>query len=171
MDNKYTVVAYKPDSSDTCRGCLMASYPSDCRLFVGVNRHQLIEHWAQIKAHVLDQGEVEYCVTVLSSFNGAPVVVFSDQGIDHSEHWDYNQLVNPEQTEYPKLAEQFNQLVEIQAEAVVLAKQIVDQRNAKLAEQRSQEIAKQKQDTEDREKKQLAALLAKYRQHEPNPTI
>lgn len=49
IDSGYTLVAYKPDSADYCRGCHMASYRSGFKFYSGLNKEDLIKIIAEIE--------------------------------------------------------------------------------------------------------------------------
>jgi hypothetical protein len=67
----FTVIAYKPDSEDYCRGCLMSSYPSDMEFICSDNKDEVVEFLAEYKKHnaFLDSGEDGYEFTYL--YNGS----------------------------------------------------------------------------------------------------
>jgi len=48
MSNTYLLIAYKPNSSDYCRGCLMASYSSDFIKEDNLDQDELIKTLADI---------------------------------------------------------------------------------------------------------------------------
>lgn len=62
MNNNFMVVAYKPDSTDTCRGCLMASYGSEFILESEVTREELVKILVTIfqKNRNLSGGEIGF---------------------------------------------------------------------------------------------------------------
>lgn len=49
MDNNYSLIVYKPNSSDYCRGCHMASYSSDFGSYFCQTREQVTELAAEFK--------------------------------------------------------------------------------------------------------------------------
>lgn len=49
--NRYLLIAYKPDSSDHCRGCKMADYSSDFKSFVLNSKEELIKEWANLASY------------------------------------------------------------------------------------------------------------------------
>ena len=59
---RYILTAYKSDSSDTCRGCLMESYSSDFRAINTTNRDKAIAFIAEILLEnlKLGHGEIGY---------------------------------------------------------------------------------------------------------------
>ena len=48
QSDTYTLIAYKPNSSDRCRGCLMASYSSDFEELTTSNPNEIISRLAEI---------------------------------------------------------------------------------------------------------------------------
>lgn len=60
-----TVMAYKSDSDDYCRGCHMASYSSDFKWLSNASKEETIEFIASVLSYVTDRGECSYEVTVL----------------------------------------------------------------------------------------------------------
>lgn len=43
----FLFITYKPDSTDYCRGCLMASYSGDHQIYNFLTPEQLVEKWAE----------------------------------------------------------------------------------------------------------------------------
>jgi hypothetical protein len=60
----YLLIAYKPDSYDYCRGCLMDSYSSDFQQSQHEDRAKLIEQAAELDAYETRSGEEGYSVTI-----------------------------------------------------------------------------------------------------------
>lgn len=56
----YALYAYKSDSVDTCRGCVMARYSSDSILERGLTIEQLAERIADLKNKERGYGERDY---------------------------------------------------------------------------------------------------------------
>lgn len=56
----FTLIAYKPNSEDTCRGCLMASYSSDFILEHNLEVDALINRLAEIITYDCRPGEEGY---------------------------------------------------------------------------------------------------------------
>lgn len=76
---KYMFVAYKPNSSDYCMGCHMASYSSDFIFKNHLTREELIEEWALVlfKNATLDYNEEGYEFRIFN--NG--VNVYAEYGV------------------------------------------------------------------------------------------
>ncbi len=66
----YTLVAYKPNSIDTCRGCTMAEYDSDEKFARGLSRVEAVQTVAELIATESRQGEARWQVRL---FAEAPV--------------------------------------------------------------------------------------------------
>lgn len=66
----YTLVAYKPNSIDTCRGCTMAEYESDEKFARGLSRIEAVQAVSELLAAARGQGEARWQVRL---FGDAPV--------------------------------------------------------------------------------------------------
>jgi hypothetical protein len=134
-----TILAYKSDSVDVCRGCVVARYSSDFKWKASMNREEIHEFLADLmfaNKH-LDTGESGYEITFL--FNGEECNDVTDIA------WDMDALRK--------------ELV-LEATAIYVEKENDFQRKEAEAKKRSAD--KQKKDTEERERQQLATLRAKY---------
>jgi hypothetical protein len=66
----YTVIAYKPDSDDYCRGCYMASYKSDMQWKDTKDKKEVIDFLSYFfiyNSHYLNTGEHPYEFTYLTN--------------------------------------------------------------------------------------------------------
>jgi hypothetical protein len=134
-----TILAYKSESEDYCRGCVMARYSSDFKWKSSMDRGEIEEFLADImfaNKH-LDTGESGYDITFL--FNGEECNDVTDIA------WDMDAIRK--------------ELV-LEATALYIVKENDFQR--KEAESKQRAADKQKRDTEERERQQLAQLQAKY---------
>jgi hypothetical protein len=63
----YTIIGYKPDSAETCRGCVMERYDSDHVLFLSTDELDFVEKWAELlfKNLIRQRGECAYEITAL----------------------------------------------------------------------------------------------------------
>lgn len=130
-----TILAYKSDSDDYCRGCVMARYSSDFKWKSSMDRGEIEEFLAGLmfdNKH-LDTNESGYEITFL--FNGE----------ECNDEWDSDAIRK--------------ELV-LEATALYVIKENDFQRQKFESENRT--AAKQKRDTEERERQQLATLQAKY---------
>lgn len=50
--NRYTLIAYKPDSDDYCRGCHMASYSSDLIIFNALDVNKIIDKMVECNTNI-----------------------------------------------------------------------------------------------------------------------
>lgn len=68
----YTLIAYKPDASDYCRGCHMASYSSNFEMAHGARLADLSAFWKRIQHTDLksERGDSAHELTLL--INGIP---------------------------------------------------------------------------------------------------
>lgn len=56
----YTLIAYRPDGADYCRGCLMGQSSSSFNLTVTSDREEVVEAWAQCLVED-EEHELSYC--------------------------------------------------------------------------------------------------------------
>lgn len=70
MKLTYTLIAYKRDSSDSCRGCHMASYESDHVAMVNLDRDRLIQEWGILKAREYKINESSFDISILACIGG-----------------------------------------------------------------------------------------------------
>lgn len=88
-DAPYTLIAYKPDSNDYCRGCHMASYPSSFQFQNHLSKEKLIEEFSKLIAYnleKLDCNEDGYCFIVLRE----GICVFNNESSGRGEVKDWN---------------------------------------------------------------------------------
>jgi hypothetical protein len=50
--NRYTLIAYKPDSADYCRGCHMASYSSDLIIYNSLDVNKIIDKMVELNSRI-----------------------------------------------------------------------------------------------------------------------
>jgi hypothetical protein len=89
----FTLIGYKPNSDDYCRGCHMAAYSSDLEVWAGDDRAELIRRWAYLveRNGKLEQSEEGYTISVL--VNGLPLFTtenvqpgaMSDENLDRMD--------------------------------------------------------------------------------------
>lgn len=65
----YTLLAYKPDSDDYCRGCVMARYSADFKWQTSANPAEIVEAAAQLMMEnkFMDTSEAGYELTLLEN--------------------------------------------------------------------------------------------------------
>jgi hypothetical protein len=134
-----TILAYKAESEDVCGGCRVASYGSDFKWKSSMDRGEIEEFLAGLmfdNKH-LDTNEGGYEITFL--FNG-------------EEYNDVDQIA----WEMDALKKELT----LEATALYIVKENDFQRAE--AESKKRAADKQKKDTEERERQQLAQLQAKY---------
>lgn len=77
----FTIIAYKENNSDYCRGCLMDSWGSG---FIIENWSEAIEKAVEIKNIKRDEYENEYELTVIS--NDGRLIIENDQPSEFDEY-------------------------------------------------------------------------------------
>jgi hypothetical protein len=132
----YTVIGYKPDSADTCLGCVMERYDSAHVLFLTTDELDFVEKWAELlfKNLIRKHGESAYEITVL--VNGE----------------DLHDLPDTPELSYYNLSNQADQQSIIMLRAHERHEELKAQ--ARARERSAAEVAS--------ELRQLAALRAKY---------
>lgn len=134
----FTLLAYKPDRDDYCRGCLMASYPSDLRIHPRLDTSELISIWAKI---LLKNKDHQGTYQVQISENGK--IVYDDLNNDMS--WSDFELEYPEN--YVEIYDaKINEILKMKIEVEKTADhqyqiQKDQERNQKLVEQQEKEVA------------------------------
>jgi hypothetical protein len=129
-----TILAYKSDSEDVCRGCHMASYSSDFQFRSSMDRTEVAEFLAGL--------------------------MFANKHLDTNEGgYEFTWLFNGEENPDWELAT-------VRSDIEFVAGKRVEQLEAdfqrKEAESKQRAANKQKRETEERERQQLAQLQAKY---------
>jgi hypothetical protein len=74
MTTIFTLIAYKRDGVDTCRGCVMDSWGADFILETHFSKESLAERWAGLEwknKHEHDRREPDYEFDIL--INGVPM--------------------------------------------------------------------------------------------------
>jgi hypothetical protein len=140
MDMNYLVIAYKPDSDDYCRNCLMASYPSDfeIRNFVydpeyddansdDYRRRCALESYAEF----LSRNEFMQCNEV-----GYEVFIYAD-GIDVTH--------------------------EFTNEAELLSKELIEKEKQRLQYEKQVKEERERARKEEYERKELERLQQKFK--------
>ena len=61
----YTLIAYRPDSEDYVRGCLMERYYGDCEIVYPDSEEELVSEVARFRDTELGCGEEGYQLTIL----------------------------------------------------------------------------------------------------------
>jgi hypothetical protein len=68
----YTLIAYKENSVDTCRGCVMDAYGSAFEAWSGTEAERLAEHWAMLRERNRTMGRGESGYAFLLFIDGVP---------------------------------------------------------------------------------------------------
>lgn len=139
MKTTYLFIAQKPDSTDYCRGCRMASYSSDFFIENMLNREQLVKRWAEYiqKNMNLDCNETGYDFYVFK--NG--VKLFEEQYTrwDGAERYEDQWCDEAELEEKDDMAE----ISEIFSEATALANKLQGDKITKQEKEKAEEIKKE----------------------------
>jgi regulator of protease activity HflC (stomatin/prohibitin superfamily) len=61
----YTLVAYKENSVDSCRNCVMERYDSDLQIRYADTQEAIAKQWAELEGKKLQRGETDYEYTLL----------------------------------------------------------------------------------------------------------
>ena len=93
MSGPYLLIAHKPDSSDYCRGCLMANYPGDFEIENHLSTEELEEHLIRYLLRNKDLGcnEAGYDMYVFK--NGIQIIRQGQAWVDlynyyEDENWE-----------------------------------------------------------------------------------
>lgn len=81
----YTLIAYKENSSDYCRGCLMDSYSSDFEAWTGAEAEELAERWAKLRDRNRNMRHGESGFDFLLFIDGVPAPYGDVQECDKGE--------------------------------------------------------------------------------------
>jgi|SaaInlStandDraft_4_1057021.scaffolds.fasta_scaffold49648_2 hypothetical protein len=127
-----TLIAYKPNSTDHCKGCLMESYDSDFEIHHPETLEEAADIQARLETMELGYNEEGYEITLL----------FHDEGLENSDKYDLHEDLRG-------LTE--SRVKKIETERVEAAKKAQKRAAQKKAERK---VAS--------EKAQLAQLQAKY---------
>lgn len=158
----YTLIAYKENSVDTCRGCVMDTFNSDFAAWSGSDADLLAERWATLHARneAMERGESGYSFLLFIDGIPAPYcdVEEGDRDPDaRSAFWERQDALSPEferiqELTNAKCAERRRQ----QEEAAAAAKKEAD-RKAELARVAAEQAALAA------ERAEFARLSAKFR--------
>jgi len=134
----YTLIAYKSDNTDYCRGCEMDRWSSDFQLFCTDDLDELAREYFRIKQIKIEQREAEYEITFL--IDGVEASLEYDDALSS-----LNEKVVKAKAEY---------------EAKAKAKQEAD---AKVATQlKIQQQLKQQKEQEAKDRLEYARLTKKF---------
>ncbi|WP_126223273.1 hypothetical protein [Burkholderia ambifaria] len=152
---RYTLIAHKPESSDYCMGCLMATYSGDFELAHGPTLDALAPLYLRAAQanRTLDHGELGYELTLL--VNGCPLDDIPDTPWENWTEEGGDALL-------AKLAADARTwLARMEQEAEVVAAE--KRRGAEQAEAARKQ--RQAHEAEQREHAQYLALHAKFGGH------
>lgn len=156
-ENNYTLIVYKPYSSDFCRGCHMASYHADYQIFIYLTRAELIDKWAAFESYETQINEVSYECTVFINghFVGGD---YSEKGSNCPEYDtdEYDEFEEKISAPLDAIFQEIQQEVSLKSQEIVANRAKAKEEAAKLKLQREAESKKQQ------DLKTLAALQAQY---------
>lgn len=134
----YTIIAYKPDSSDYCRGCHMASYSSDLCYAYNLSYDDLLTTLADVlwRNRKLDTGEAGY---------------------DDIDIWR-----STDQYNYVRLTHDSPDYEQLMCAANGRADVRIAQEAADLERKKQEEVAREKATQAQRERREFARLKAKF---------
>lgn len=152
----YIFIAYKPDSDDYCRGCVVARYGSDFVHEPTNDAQRLAKIWGNclFKNKTLDCNEVGYDIIIYRNgqigYDTSNSSGFTNDGIDYdAEDW-------KEQEQAQKLTQA--DLEEILKQAEIIADQKVE---LKKAEEQAEANRKQ-QEEQDRRRAEFERLKKEF---------
>lgn len=133
--NNYTLIAYKSDSSDYCRGCHMASYSSDLLIESRLDEEELLQKWSQILC------DNEF---MLINETGYVITIMKNSYVLYTSGWsvlcDYCYNLDDEDSEEAYEAD-YKRITELESTAQALAKNKIKAKK---------EIEKQKEDEKNK---------------------
>lgn len=138
-----TILAYRPDGQDTCRGCLMGSSSSDFQILTTYDHREFIEFWLdKLKNQWEMKGDRAYC--------NWEIHVIDPEGEHHdvSDRTDATYLDQPLKGWLEEVVGRFNKW------------KIVETEHLRVKAMDSEQAKKYKVEQEERQR--LAELLAKY---------
>ncbi len=159
----YTLIAYKSNSSDYCRGCLMASYGSDFELWTGTEVEALADRWASLldRNRNRERGEDGFEITLL--INGVPAPYSYVEEFDKNQEardalWAQQEELSQVFDDAKALAELKLRLIDEAREAAALAAK----RQAEMAaEEAARKAAAAKERADRAEYERLAAKFGR----------
>lgn len=138
----YTLVAYKENSDDYCRGCVMARYDSDFEYLTTQSEEELISWWASYKTM---NAFMEYNESGYGFFffiNG----IHSDDYSGEGDDWE----------------EKYNHIKSIKKRVDALADEKIKTKKAEEAEKERQKEVAQQQYCDQQERQQYEKLKKKF---------
>lgn len=149
----YSLVAYRPNGVDSCRGCVMARSDSDIALHFFSSQEKLTDAWAQLRLAELGTGyevsAVEYTLLI--------------NGMDDDAWWRIHSQLNPEQEVDEAPFYELRELAEQKYQSLVLQEKQREQQ-AKIELERTQQLERERATEQARqaEKKLYEQLHQKY---------
>lgn len=149
MSDIITVIAYKENTVDTCRGCVMGHYDSAIDMFSSTNPEAIMDHVADLKARDLEEyGSFDFTFLI----NGRCV---------HYDGYHVSEDI-PDDLDYEVIAANDEMIGKIISEANARVAAIVAKRKAEKEAADRQQKVREERAREQRERAQLAELQRKY---------
>jgi hypothetical protein len=154
MTTIFTLIAYKRDGVDTCRGGVMDSWGADFILETYLNKESIAKRWGQIQwknIHEHDRREPDYDFDIL--INGAPVeyaynyTYGSDDGFDD--------IIESHEA-------LFEEIKVLRDNEIARLKKIADEKASKLEQEKVEKERKVAEDNLQRERAEYERLSAKF---------
>lgn len=147
----YTVIAYKDESTDYCRGCVMNRYGPDLKIFISNNIEEIVEKVADYTAKELGINEDDYYYTIL--INGK-LYGWTDNEIEN--------YVNIDDAETKIYEELENESARILSQIITERQNIRDKRKELKIEEEKKRILQIAHQKEIEEKKEFERLKKKF---------
>lgn len=154
----FTLIAYKPDSDDYCRGCHMASYSSDCIVRMNLTPVELVQEWAKLQTLETGTGEAGYDILVLANVQGYMMQVAATGSIDYNGEFNIPEHLS-ESPEYITIEDVMGK-VSVQVTATI--EEIVKARKAALELKNANDIIASKKIEEARSRAEYERLKALF---------
>ncbi len=166
LPTEYTLIAHKPESSDYCRGCHMASYSGDYSTHHYITAAEVIDAAAGYLAKPLRCNEAGYTLTLITVWRGKLVTVEDFDGA-HSLYtsldlWPSGDST-PEDETFEKHLLQMRDDTRAEVAKSIAASHEAAARAAKEKREQTQ------RETEARERAELARLAARFNTPPPTP--
>lgn len=153
MNPKYTLIAYKPDSTESSMGCHMQDYSSDLQIFTNLDADSLTAKMAEINAIKYDNQESPHQMTVLSTGDSVTLCMFDENDISET-----SSSFDAERCDFEE-----KEIAEVVKAAAIKSKELIVIREQKEKAQAEQKALAKAQKKENEEKELFKTLLAKYK--------
>lgn len=158
---KYTLIAYKPDSDDYCRGCHMASYKSGHVVHYNMDHAELLKQLIKIEKENLELQINE---------TGWEITIFGNSGLLFAE-WSHSDLNDYDTEDLDDVAYEALGILEKDIAALVEEARVIAKKSLAAQKEAQERIEQEKRTIEREENKKrkveseiahLRELAAKY---------